>query len=735
MDHRNTDQNSAADWQSRWVGRALGAGAYVVAFVSAALLSRWLTTTPGYTPLWFPAGVSLAVFACSSKRNWPTLLVATTVATYLFNGVIQPKPSAMVFGFWLANLSRTLVGATLLQWAMPGRLRLDEPRRLFWFIFVACVPAPLPCALFATWGIVWSTPGSAYQIFPTIYAGNMVGMIVAAPLTMVLMDAFRVYRIRQRKSLTPRIPSEKIFGRRLVGRDLAAGVVLLLGTAALSGFVFYLRTEPLSYLLLPCLLLLALQFEVAGVSVGLFLLTVITMACTASGHGGFAEGRELPWRLTLSQLYLTTCGVSFFTLAVSLAQQRRLSGRLRRIQSKLTHVSDETKLILDAIPAMVFYKNDQNHVVRVNRSAKQWLETIGRSLQDAHQPEIPADAIFVPSAQSDWQVLQTGQAKLACEERVDLPGGKTRWVLADRIPLPAQPGRHRGLVAVWTDITQRKQVEDALTESNQDLERFASVASHDLKEPLRAIGGYCRLLEEDFGATLNDDGKRYVRSAIQGAERMNRLVDDLLEYSRVSRAALNLQAVSLAQVAEEALEILEKRIEESDARVEIGDLPAVIGSLNPLVQVFQNLLSNAIKFVAPGQRPQIKIESSCLGNYYRITVRDRGIGIDPKEHQHVFDIFSRLNHRRDYDGTGLGLAICKRVMQRLGGKITIDAPAGGGTAVQLWFPVLDGQGLSVDQDATPTVALTDTPFLVEHRSSERLPICTDETRDARYRTA
>lgn len=698
MNERDTKLDQATDRRSRWGGLVIGGAAFIVAFVSAAFVSRWLTTTPGYTPLWLPAGVTVGVFACSPRKHWWWLLLALTVATYLFNVTFQPKPTLMIVGFWFANVSRTLVAAILLQSMTPGRLCFDEPRRLFWFIFVACLPAPFCSAMFATWGIVASTGASAMDVFLAIYAGNMVGLIVATPLTMVVMQAIRTIRHRQCRSLVPHLPTKKVFGRTLRGPDWMEGILLLLGTAALSIFVFYFRTEPLSYLLLPCLLLLALRFEVPGVAVGLFLLTVVTMACTALGHGEFANGRGVSWRLTLSQLYLTTCGVSFFTLAASLAQQRRLSERFRDAQSKLASVSEETKQILDAIPAMVFYKNNQNQVVRINRSAAQWLEMIQRHFGNDGELTKSAETDFWSSS-SDWQVLQTGQSMLASEERVELPCGEVQWVLADRIPLSAPRGRRPGLLTVWTDITPRKQMEDALTQSNQDLERFASIASHDLKEPLRAIGGYCRLLEEDFGTLLDDEGKRYVRSAIEGAERMNRLIDDLLEYSRVSRSTLKLRDVTLENVVAEAVEILDSRIRESRAQIQIENLPIVRGAFNPLVQVFQNLISNSIKFVAPGELPIIRIDSDYSCHHQVVTVRDNGVGIDPKYHQKVFDIFSRLNHRQDYEGTGLGLAICKRIMQKLGGKVVLHSPTNGGTHVQLWFPVSDGQGSHSEQQA------------------------------------
>ncbi|CAN0171709.1 unnamed protein product, partial [Hapterophycus canaliculatus] len=324
-------------------------------------------------------------------------------------------------------------------------------------------------------------------------------------------------------------------------------------------------------------------------------------------------------------------------------------------------------------------------ILRANQSAANWLgipldEIQGRSIEDLH-PGPHAGYL-----QDDLEVIESGTPKLGYEEEVTLPTGETRWVQTDKVAFPSDQETESGIIAVLTDITERKSIERKLEQSNQDLEQFAVIASHDLKEPLRAVTGYCQFLKEDYGKTLVPEALRFVEKAIEGSDRMTQLINDLLEYSRISRAEVTPARVDLNLVAKQAIKDLQGSAVASNATLEVSGLPAIWGSESQIQQLFQNLLSNSLKFVAPDQPPRIFITHQVEPEAMTILVSDNGIGIESKNQDRIFQIFQRLHRRSDYPGTGLGLAICARIMERHNGSITVDSTLGGGTTFRLRFP-------------------------------------------------
>ncbi|MDR3438397.1 ATP-binding protein [Telmatospirillum sp.] len=218
-----------------------------------------------------------------------------------------------------------------------------------------------------------------------------------------------------------------------------------------------------------------------------------------------------------------------------------------------------------------------------------------------------------------------------------------------------------------------------LARSNTDLEQFAYVASHDLREPLRMVASYLGLLERRLGDQLTGEAREFVAYAKDGAQRMDRLILDLLDYSRIGRTARPHEPVSLADVMAEVRLNLTARIEEVGGVLEIGEeLPTVTGDRIELVRLFQNLVANALKYHAPDRPPVIRISARQERKEWIVSVADNGIGIPPQYFERIFGIFQRLHGRDDYDGTGIGLAICKRIVERLGGRIWVQSEPGQG---------------------------------------------------------
>jgi PAS domain S-box-containing protein len=217
-----------------------------------------------------------------------------------------------------------------------------------------------------------------------------------------------------------------------------------------------------------------------------------------------------------------------------------------------------------------------------------------------------------------------------------------------------------------------------LKHSNQELEQFAYVASHDLQEPLRMVSSYTQLLERRYKEHLDQDAKDFINFAVDGANRMQHLINDLLEYSRVTTKGKPFQKLDLSAILGAAVANLQKRIQETGAMIVNDDLPFVYGDEVQLIRVFQNLLDNAMKF-SGNEPPRINVIAKTIDDKVQVSVSDNGIGIDMIYGERIFAIFQRLHTKVEYPGTGIGLAICKRTIERHGGKIWFESEQGTGT--------------------------------------------------------
>jgi PAS domain S-box-containing protein len=262
------------------------------------------------------------------------------------------------------------------------------------------------------------------------------------------------------------------------------------------------------------------------------------------------------------------------------------------------------------------------------------------------------------------------------------------------------------IMEVGIDITARKQAEQALQKahdtlevkvaertaelkrSNEELEQFAYVASHDLQEPLRMVASYVELLAQRYKGRLDEKADRYIAYASGGAKRMHQLVNDLLAFSRVGTRAAPMTPVSLDRVVAQASENLAVTIEQSGAVIEVGPLPTITADETQLVQLFQNLIDNAIKFRGP-ERPRIRITADpAVSSVPSVTIRvaDNGIGIDPRHQDRIFRLFQRLHTEQEYPGTGIGLAVCKKIVERHGGTIRVESEPGKGSTFVFMLP-------------------------------------------------
>jgi PAS domain S-box-containing protein len=318
-------------------------------------------------------------------------------------------------------------------------------------------------------------------------------------------------------------------------------------------------------------------------------------------------------------------------------------------------------------------------------------EAVGRLSHELLRTEFP-----LPLADIEAKVARDGQwdGELAqtCSD------GRAIFVVSRWAAHRAGDGRLLGTMQANRDITSLKRDEAELlrrasaleraniqlTRSNEELEQFAYVASHDLSEPLRAISGPISLLARRYRDQLDAEADQFIEFAVDGCRRMQSIIDDLLALSRAGRVDGELQAVDCNVLVGNVVAGLGARIAETGAIVRVEPLPTVVSQPTQLGQVFQNLISNALKFIPAGVVPEVVVSAERIGDEWDFSVTDNGIGIEPRHRERIFGMFKRLHSRSEYEGSGIGLALCKRIVEREGGRIGVEtAPSGQGSS--FWF--------------------------------------------------
>lgn len=400
---------------------------------------------------------------------------------------------------------------------------------------------------------------------------------------------------------------------------------------------------------------------------------------------------------------LTVAGVVFTALFRGV--HREVLSR-RSSESGLREANRFLDSLIDSLPIMVALKDaDSLRYVRLNRTVERLMgrsrsELIGRSVHDFLPPEA-ADAVSA----SDREALASEGVVDNQEHRVDTATLGPRIFHTMKMPIRDPDGRARYVLSISTDITERKLTEQAieelnsalmskaeqLTASNGELDSFSYSVSHDLRAPLRAIGGFAQMLEEDHGGRLDAEGMRYLGVIRSNTERMGTLIDDLLEFSRLGRLPISAQEINVESLVREVVaEALDGH--QAAPLVAIGPLPPVRGDRALLRQVWTNLIANAIKFSGKAMQPRIEVSGrhDAAENVY--SVRDNGVGFDMEYADKLFGVFQRLHRADEFSGTGVGLAIVQRVVSRHGGRVWADGIVNGGAMFSFSLPVQVSDG-------------------------------------------
>jgi PAS domain S-box-containing protein len=372
-------------------------------------------------------------------------------------------------------------------------------------------------------------------------------------------------------------------------------------------------------------------------------------------------------------------------LETEITERKRAEEKLRLLSSSVEQ-SSEGMAMTDLEGNLLFVNN-----AFATLHGYTLEELVGKHLSIFHTPEQK------PSVEAaNRQLQETGEfSGEIWHVRRD---GTVFPTLMHNSVLQDEAGNAIGMIGTLRDITELKGAEEELkrtaaelARSNRELEQFAYVASHDLQEPLRMMSSYTQLLAQRYQGQLDADADEFIAYAVDGANRMQRLINDLLSYSRVGTRGKGFEPTDCTAVLDQTLANLKAAIEESGAVVTHDPLPTVMADNLQLVQLFQNLIGNAIKFHGE-EPPRVHVSAEQKGNEWVFSVRDNGMGIDPQYAERIFVIFQRLHTREEYPGTGIGLAICKKIVECHGGRIWVELQPGIGSTFYFTIPI-GGNGL------------------------------------------
>lgn len=377
----------------------------------------------------------------------------------------------------------------------------------------------------------------------------------------------------------------------------------------------------------------------------------------------------------------------------SSAQSRKLRSQLLETQEDLisTTVSKSyVDNILKSMAETLMVIDTDGTIQRVNQAAISLLgyerhELIGRSAGDLFEEGVDVLSLLKQSELND--VIRRVDTSVVTKDGRHVAVSLSGSVMRD------EDGEIQGMVCVAQDITERKRTQEILerqtrelARSNSELEQFAWVASHDLQEPLRMVASYTQLLSKRYKGKLDADADEFIAFAVDGATRMRRLINALLELSRVGTRGKDFEATDCDAIYDRTLVNLQGLVEESGAVVTHDRLPTVMGDVTQLGQLFQNLIANAIKFRGDEQLT-VHVGAEQRNGHWEFCVRDNGIGIDPEYAERIFVVFQRLHGKGDRPGTGIGLSICKKIVELHGGRIWVKSQPDEGAAFYFTLPL------------------------------------------------
>jgi PAS domain S-box-containing protein len=652
------------------------------------------------SPVWPPTGIALAATLLWGYRIWPGILLGAFVANAALTPVSLPVAAVIAAG----NTLEALAGRFLLQRSIQASYPFDQAERCFKFVLIG----GLSCIISATIGVasLCLAHSAAWVDAPflwgTWWLGDTTGLLLVAPL---ILAWFHEKHIDWKPS------------------RIAEMSALLVCLSIVTELVFggWFRTQVMQYALaftlLPFFMWTAFRFGLWSAMSTVLFVSAVGILGTIYGVGPFVRA-DLNESLFLLQSFIGMCAVTILGMTAVLADRKRaeellntvnhiLQQRVGASANELTTVlyalkdsEERFRLLVESVQDYAFFMLDRNGwIASWNTGAAritgyQAAEVIGRHFscfytsEDVVAGTPQGDLLAATDAgrfeDEGWRLRKDGSRFFA--------HGVITAIRDSKGELQAFGKVIQDMTAHRTAETKRKDVEIVLSKQNEELldinaelERFAYVTSHDLKEPLRMITGYLGLLSKRYEPTLNKEAMEFVNFAVDGAKRMEVLITDLLTYSRMGPRQKKSEEVDCEKLFSRSAMDLTAVIDESGAEVTHDPLPTLMGDSTQLGQVFLNLMGNAIKYHG-NEKPKVHVSAMRSGNEWRFSVSDNGIGMEPQYQERIFLLFQRLHTRAEYPGTGIGLAICKKVIEGHGGRIWVESESGKGSTFYFTIP-------------------------------------------------
>ena len=363
-----------------------------------------------------------------------------------------------------------------------------------------------------------------------------------------------------------------------------------------------------------------------------------------------------------------------------------------QIGNRILDFHRRSRELFEEAPVAYHELDSTGAIIRVNRAECDMVKSTAQEILGLHEWEFLGSESPEMDRARFYRLLKEEQPLAPFEAPCRRSDGQYLTVRLHPNLIRDPEGKVIGMRAALVDITEQKRADQILAakvqelaRSNAELEQYAYIASHDLQEPLRMISSYTQLLKRRYSGRLDRNADEFIDYAIDGAHRMQELIQDLLALSRLGTRGGQFQPTSADEAVVKALSNLRASIVESAAEITREGLPNLVADSGQLVQLFQNLIGNAVKF-RNGDAPRVHIQAKETQAHWQFSVADNGIGMDPQFADRVFQIFQRLHSRDQYPGTGIGLALCKKIVERHGGTIWFDSAPGAGTTFYFTIP-------------------------------------------------
>jgi signal transduction histidine kinase/integral membrane sensor domain MASE1 len=672
----------------RRVSTALKVLALAVTYLAAGYAGLKLArVNPSVSAVWPPTGIGIAALLLWGRKLWPGIFIGAFCVNFITQGSLLAT-----FGVATGNTLEVFVGAWLVLRYAGGVATFERAQSILKFVFLAGI---LSTAISATFGVTslcmtrladWNRYGS---IWLTWWTGDLVGALKFAPLVIIWSRP---------------LP-------RLTWKRGLEGICLLCTVTVVAVLIFTRGNHPLGYMMVPPLLWATLRFGQHGAISCAFIMSAIAVWGTVHNLGPYATG-NLNDSLLFVQAYIGIVTMSALVLAAVVSENKHTMHELQIQEQQAQERIGELETFMEAAPAIIWIAHDAEcKVITGNQLGEEILRAPpGKNLSRSGGVSLSHVQMFkggrlLPPSEMPMQIAGRDRKPLwKYEMELRFSDETSQWLYGNVVPLLKPDGSVRGVLGVFVDITERKQAEEALAKSEEelqrlnreldervrsrtaqlqttleDLETFSYSVSHDMRAPLRSIQSFSEIVLMDHGKKLDPPGIELLKKVMRAAERLDHLIQDVLAFSRVSRQEIKIENVDVERLIRQ---IIQERpeLQAPNAEIEIrSPLAPVRGHDASLTQCITNLLDNAVKFVARGTKPRVVVGSDRIDNDVRLWFQDNGIGIERAAQARMFGMFQRFHRDDAYPGTGIGLAIVRKAAERMNGKVGVESEPGKGS--------------------------------------------------------